>query len=141
MMIPLPFISYLKYLWKAKDPHSVHSPFVFKLLCLCIHKVSKASVLEVYLSAVQNYLKDFSVAVSVLEGADRECSKNTFTNPNDHCFFILDIHKNKLSEQCWSSLIQDKNIQISIDFWSFGLIFIKKNQEKEHFILFKSPWR
>jgi len=106
-----------------------------------VSKVSKQSALEVYLNALQNYLKDFNIAVTVLENADKEQSENTFAAPNDHCFFISDIHKNKQSEQYWSGVIQDKNIQISIDFWSFGLIFMKKNQEKEHFILFKRPWR
>ena len=62
-------------------------------------------------------------------------------NKNIIAYFVEGINTSFKQKELWKKLVSNKNIQISIDCWSFGLIFTKKDQEKEHFILFKNPWR
>ena len=131
---------YIVYLCKAKDQHSVHSPFVYHLLTNCIFKQTKQSSTADYKKAIKHFLSLQNI--TFYEGTPN--SKNlseAYKNKLICCFFISDIHREKAQNKVWEKIISDKNIQISIDCWSFGLIFTKKDQEKEHFILIKRPWR
>ncbi|MDB4068210.1 hypothetical protein N9508_02640, partial [Flavobacteriaceae bacterium] len=67
--------------------------------------------------------------------------ETSLTNRGVTAYFVEEINADSKQKELWQKLISDKNIQISIDYWSFGLIFTKKDQEKEHFILFKNSWR
>lgn len=49
---------------------------------------------------------------------------------------ILDnIHWSKEMKKAWEVLIKDRRISVSIDTFYWGLLFFRKGQEKEHFIL------
>jgi|TARA_B110000977_G_C11065773_1_gene487779 hypothetical protein len=134
------YIPYLKYLWKSTDQHSVHSPFVFELLTKCIHKVPKGSKTSDYSQAIQVYLEKKSVSfISPL--SEVTILDTTPINKDIIAYFVEGINTSFKQKELWKKLVSNKNIQISIDCWSFGLIFTKKDQEKEHFILFKNPWR
>ena len=134
------YIAYLKYLWRSSDQHSVHSPFVFELLTKCIYKVPKGSKTSAYNQAIKAYLekKNIPLISSLTELTILETS---LTNRGVTAYFVEEINADFKQKELWQKLISDKNIQISIDYWSFGLIFTKKDQEKEHFILFKNSWR
>lgn len=134
------YIAYLKYLWRSSDQHSVHSPFVFELLTKCIHKVPKGSKTSAYNQAIKAYLekKNIPLISPLTELIILETSP---TNRGVTAYFVEEINADFKQKELWQKLISDKNIQISIDYWSFGLIFTKKDQEKEHFILFKNSWR
>ncbi|MDB4031679.1 hypothetical protein N9462_01700 [Flavobacteriaceae bacterium] len=134
------YIAYLKYLWRSSDQHSVHSPFVFELLTKCIHKVPKGSKTSAYNQAIKAYLEKKNIPlISLL--TELTILETSPTNRGVTAYFVEEINADFKQKELWQKLISDKNIQISIDYWSFGLIFTKKDQEKEHFILFKNSWR
>ncbi|MDA0277282.1 MAG: hypothetical protein O2831_00935 [Bacteroidetes bacterium] len=134
------YIAYLKYLWRSSDQHSVHSPFVFELLTKCIHKVPKGSKTSAYNQAIKAYLEKKNIPL-ISPLTELTILETSPTNRGDTAYFVEEINVNFKQKELWQKLISDKNIQISIDYWSFGLIFTKKNQEKKHFILFKNSWR
>lgn len=134
------YIAYLKYLWRSSDQHSVHSPFVFELLTKCIHKVPKGSKTSAYNQAIKAYLEKKNIPL-ISPLTELTILETSLTNRGVTAYFVEEINADLKQKELWQKLISDKNIQISIDYWSFGLIFTKKDQEKEHFILFKNSWR
>jgi len=134
------YIAYLKYLWRSSDQHSVHSPFVFELLTKCIHKVPKGSKTIAYKQAIKAYLEKKNIPL-ISPLTELTILETSLTNRGVTAYFVEEINADFKQKELWQKLISDKNIQISIDYWSFGLIFTKKDQEKEHFILFKNSWR
>ena len=44
-----------------------------------------------------------------------------------------DIYWNPAMLKAWNYIIKDPNVTVSIDLFEFGLVYINKNQEKEHF--------
>ncbi|MFY7811778.1 MAG: O-methyltransferase [Flavobacterium sp.] len=54
---------------------------------------------------------------------------------NDSLLIFDDIHWSKEMNQAWNEIIKNKWVTVSIDFFYFGLIFIRKEQNKQHFIL------
>jgi len=134
------YIAYLKYLWRSSDQHSVHSPFVFELLTKCIHKVPKGSKTRAYNQAIKAYLEKKNIPL-ISPLTELTILETSLTNRGVTAYFVEEINADLKQKELWQKLISDKNIQISIDYWSFGLIFTKKDQEKEHFILFKNSWR
>lgn len=140
-MSALEIIYFTRYFFKAGDQHSVHSPFVYHLLTDCIQQIPKKTSLKNYFNKIQQYLETRSYSLHYCSNILELKTKETTADSEPLAYFISDIHKNKGTQQEWNSITKDKNIQISIDFWSFGLIFEKKDQEKEHFVLFKNRWR
>jgi len=134
------YISYLKYLWRSRDQHSVHSPFVFELLTKCIHKVPKGSKTKAYNQAIQSNIEKKKVSF-ISPTTDSTIIGTIPTSKDITAYFVEEIHTDYKQKELWEKLVLDKKIQISIDCWSFGLIFTKKDQEKEHFVLFKNSWR
>ncbi len=51
------------------------------------------------------------------------------------CLVIDDIYWSQGMTQAWQSLIARSEFSTSIDFYRFGLLFFKREQEKQHFIL------
>ncbi|MDC1448874.1 hypothetical protein N8336_02150 [Flavobacteriaceae bacterium] len=134
------YIAYLKYLWRSSDQHSVHSPFVFELLTKCIHKVPKGAKTSAYNQAIKAYLEKKNIPL-ISPLTELTILETSLTNRGVTAYFVEEINADFKQKELWQKLISDKNIQITIDYWSFGLIFTKKDQEKEHFILFKNSWR
>ncbi|UII75230.1 hypothetical protein LV716_13305 [Flagellimonas sp. HMM57] len=54
---------------------------------------------------------------------------------NNSLILINSIHKNPQKKQCWEKLITLPNITVSIDMFHVGALFIRKEQEKEHFTI------
>ncbi|MEP6804797.1 MAG: class I SAM-dependent methyltransferase [Flavobacterium sp.] len=75
--------SYLKFLWKSKNEHGVHSPFVFNLLTKCFYdKKSKPeySILSNYRKSLlenKNFIEvtDFGAGSKVFKSNRRQISK------------------------------------------------------------------
>jgi len=75
--------SYLKFLWKSKNEHAVHSPFVFNLLTKCFYnKKSKPEylILNDYRKSLlqnKNYIEitDFGAGSKVFKSNKRQISK------------------------------------------------------------------
>ncbi|MCD0473203.1 class I SAM-dependent methyltransferase [Flavobacterium sp. EDS] len=75
--------SYLKFLWKSKNEHAVHSPFVFNLLTKCFYDKkakSEYAILNTYRkSFLQNKntieVTDFGAGSKIFENNTRQISK------------------------------------------------------------------
>jgi hypothetical protein len=54
---------------------------------------------------------------------------------NNSCWILGDIHANAISEAFWNNLKQNPNVTVTIDTFYFGLVFFRKEQVEEHFII------
>ncbi len=52
---------------------------------------------------------------------------------NDALLFIPNIHTDKKKRDLWKTLKNHTRITVSIDFYVIGVLFIRKEQVKEHF--------
>ena len=57
------------------------------------------------------------------------------TIENDSFWILENIHTNKAAEAFWNSLKSNPKVTVTIDTFHFGLVFFRKEQVEEHFIL------
>ena len=57
------------------------------------------------------------------------------TTENDSFWILEDIHANPDAEAHWETLKQNPKVTVTIDIYHFGLVFFRKEQAKEHFII------
>lgn len=62
----------------------------------------------------------------------RQCQAKSHENS---CFVFDDIYWSKGMEQAWDEIKSDPNVTISLDFFQLGIVFFRKNQPKQHFVL------
>ncbi len=159
---PNQFIAYLKFLISATNQHGVHSPFVFGFVTKCLYnkkRYSKNNVKNVFIKSIA-YFKvknihidannsDLKKEVSNIFPAisfDKKASDaiyidelkkdilNTIIqNKNYHNDSFLFINNIKNNISLWTTLIQQKEITVSINLFYFGIVFFRREQEKEHF--------
>ena len=54
---------------------------------------------------------------------------------NDTVFIFDDIHWSLEMEEAWKAIVADSDVHVSCDVFHFGLVFLRKQQVKEHFVL------
>ncbi|WP_350292295.1 hypothetical protein [uncultured Croceitalea sp.] len=54
---------------------------------------------------------------------------------NDSIIILNNIHKNSKSHNYWSNFKKWKEVSVSIDMYYCGVIFIRREQQKEHFTI------
>ncbi|AFM04378.1 putative O-methyltransferase [Bernardetia litoralis DSM 6794] len=54
---------------------------------------------------------------------------------NDTIIILDDIHWSKGMEKAWKEIIKNEKVTVSIDLFQVGLIFLRKEQPKQHFDL------
>ena len=54
---------------------------------------------------------------------------------NDSIFIFDDIHWNKGMEEAWDYIKKHEKVTISIDTFQWGIVFFRKEQPKQHFII------
>lgn len=57
------------------------------------------------------------------------------TIENDSFWILEDIHANAGTEALWQTLQQNPKVTVTIDTYHFGLVFFRREQVKEHFII------
>lgn len=157
-------VKHIKHRLKATNQHGVHSPFVFNLLTKCLYqkpKLHPVKHLDI-VSKISRYFKVDSISLDekltevknifnytmdvhfnkkkpfdliYLENTDALRSINTNAVHNDSMIFIHHIHQNKAASNEWSEICAQKEYTVSIDLFYCGLLFFRKEQEKEHFII------
>jgi hypothetical protein len=154
-------ISYIKFILKSSNQHGVHSPFIYDLITQGLYKKgNKTTVLNNYaelkklstkeqkvLSNIINYYKinkiyfDFKSLENNLNNEFKllyikELNQSTFLKNDSNYFVVINkIHKNKNVGSIWRKLIRNKKATVTIDLFYFGLVFFRKEQVKEHFII------
>ena len=156
--------TYLQFLWNSKNEHGVHSPFVFLLITKCFYnkknlapyfpnmetKTKKGK----FLNRLFHYFQ-FEKGIYISENKENETSKvdfiyidSTYLNyqnielesiialaNNETCIIFENPHNSKVTEKHWKSVVTNSNFNVTIDIFSFGLAFIRKEQVKEHFTI------
>ena len=134
-------LRFVSHIFNSSNQYSVHSPVVYKLLTECIYKeerkILKKNIQFLNLRLVNLYKKQFLIhtidnifsnKVSEILEANGRKKENT----------ILLIKNIKLKNEysCWKKLIIGKEIQISIDFYYFGILILKVNKlQKQDYII------
>lgn len=156
--------SYLKFLLKSSNQHGVHSPFVYAFVTQGLYKKEaintelkdfnfkgKLSKKEmIILNKIIIYFKPASVITA-------SNSKNTLTNNKynllylnnlsicelkkihfiyPQSFFVIkNIYQDKTTLKNWLEITQLQKSIVTVNLFYFGLIFFRKEQAKENFII------
>ena len=83
--------------------------------------------------------ESFDFAIFNMQNND-ELTLNKFMNHlkyfhNNSVVVINHIHQSKKMEEVWRKIITQKEVSISIDLFFIGLVFFRKEQVKENFII------
>jgi hypothetical protein len=54
---------------------------------------------------------------------------------NDTCFIFDGIYSSSTNNSFWKTIIQNSTFTVTIDTFIYGFAFIRKEQEKEHFVI------
>ena len=119
---------YISFLVNSSNQHSVHSPTVYKLLTECIYKIDKR-LISSELLILQNSITDMYQDEFQVDYIDniQSININEFEIKEDKIVLIKNI-KNKNEYYFWKKLISDNKIQVSLDFYYFGIIIIKNKK-------------
>jgi len=150
------FFSYCKYLWKSKNQHGVHSPFVYAFITEGIYALPKKnfgknnriitglmnhfsikSVLKKGRPEMDFFLRSIKTkngSFTLVHIENPEIAKSLPLNHN-HILLIEKIHENLVFENAWKTILKEHESIVSLDFFNLGIIFVRKEQAKEHFTL------
>jgi hypothetical protein len=155
---------YLQFLWNSKNEHGVHSPFVFLLVTNCFYnrenfkpffthletKTKKGRLLNklfhyfqfqegIYLSenkkVIPSIVDFIYIDSSYLQANSIELISIIALANNNTCVIFENPHYSKATEMQWKSVVANSNFNVTIDTFSLGLAFIRKEQVKEHFTI------
>ena len=134
-------LRFISHLYNSSNQYSVHSPVVYKLLTECIYKEEKKKLKKnihfLNLSLTKNYKKQFSINTieNILTNKLSKILKEYCKNKENTILIIKNIKfKNEYSS--WKQLIKRKEIQVSIDFYYFGILILKVNKlQKQDYII------
>ena len=54
---------------------------------------------------------------------------------NDTVFIFDDIHWSESMEEAWAAIKLHPKVTVTIDLFHFGIVFLRKEQQREHFVL------
>ncbi|WP_298472502.1 hypothetical protein [uncultured Maribacter sp.] len=157
------FIHHIKFLLRATNQHGVHSPFVYSYVTKCLYSKKKyastksADVLlksidyfkikslkinsesELYKHQIKKRFPGLNTNTSTYDAIymndcltwDKEIEKKEIKNTS--WVFIKSIHHSKESSSQWNNIIALDEVTVSIDLFYCGVLFFRREQEKEHF--------
>ena len=153
--------SYLKFLLKSQNQHGLHSPFVYDFITKGLYqqKIKNTEVLgieelknlskkqlkiftkivnyfeikNIYFD-INSFVENKNITYKMLFTKDLSTLKNiNFKLLNSHHIIIVNqIYQQKKE---WQNIINLQDATVTIDLFYFGLIFFRKEQVKEHFII------
>lgn len=155
--------TYINFLYNSTNHHGVHSPFVFSLITKCLYSSTNQKItnsipfktkkhktihrLLHYFNEANPQLISFQkdtintsnkviyidINYCLLESISIQDILSKATN--DTCFIFNHIHKTPSNSNFWKSIVQNPNFTATIDTFQLGITFIRKEQEKEHFVI------
>lgn len=160
-----PYYQYLKYYLSAKNKHSIHSPFVYRLLTKAITPKNKTLLkTSIHYNELKERLIEYLNPNSILEIGSNLFSgkKKTYYTDfkeikkkkidfiylndtdekkiitalkymhNDSVLVLNNLYKTKES---WQKLKDHSQVRVSINLFQLGVIFMREEQEKQHFTI------
>ena len=157
-------LAYINYLIRSKNQHGIHSPFVFDFVTKGLYQKQKnqkklelntsdldfSKSEEKLLHKILYYFKledEFNQNINSTKTLDKNYKVlyyndlNNFKidllnrNPFVEMLIIRRIHQSKESEKKWQEIIKMEDATVTMDLFYFGLVFFRKEQRKEHFII------
>jgi hypothetical protein len=161
------FVEYLKYEWKAKGRHGVHSPFVYDMVehvlrdKEIIDKTYRADCPDIPLkyenlvsriAAYYNYKNVYVLPAEkpantpfdmLLLNEVKPAEWSSFINSNVQALnnagaiLITGIHKSAQHTDAWKKAYTDNRVKVSIDVYGLGLLFFKKEFKEKQHFILK----
>lgn len=156
-------ISYLGFLLRSTNEHGVHSPFVFDYLTKCLYtkpKVSKNKTHNLVIKSIpyfnfknvvilENKELQKAIGARFLKLSDKANKTDLIYYPspkminaktempvhNQSMVVVENIRASKSNYLKWKKFITTEDIRVSIDFFECGVVFFRKEQIKEHFVI------
>ena len=163
--MPYPYYQYLKYYLLAKNKHSIHSPFVYRLLTEVITPKNKT-----LLKSSRHYIElkerliEYLNPKNILEIGSCLFSEKKNMYYSDFCelkekkidfIYLNDTSEKKINtalkymhndsvlvlnnlyktKDNWQKLKDHSQVRVSINLFQLGIIFTREEQEKQHFTI------
>jgi len=84
-------------------------------------------------SAIYNCIYFSSIGINSI--TEDTIEQLVLTTENDTFWILEDIHANAAAEALWQTLKQNPKVTVTIDTYHFGLVFFRREQVEEHFII------
>ncbi|MDO1514096.1 hypothetical protein Q2T41_15655 [Maribacter confluentis] len=156
-------LSFLKFYVTATNQHGVHSPFVYDYVTKCLYKKERIRLpvsTKVLVKSILYFNYQTVRLLTANKNLEKDifdhCPNVNFTqeNPivivgsvndilhskildqkleNRTMLFIDKIHKNQNNFEQWKYIQAHNKVTVTIDLFYCGLVFVRKEQVKEHF--------
>ena len=155
-------LRYLRFLLKSTNHHGVHSPFVFDYVTKCLYtrpRISKNKLDHVVLKSISyfDYRSVYCQNNELARKLHKSSTRLEINNPPYDLVILSSLHPQNLSELFsskkshnnsmfvipslqknwleWQKFIRHPEVTVSIDCFYLGILFIRKEQVKEHFTI------
>ncbi len=157
-------LNYIKYWFRATNQHGVHSPFVYNFVTKGLYSKSikdnsepinftDYGLTKKEKKVLKKILDYFQIELNLKENInqsfylDKQCNKLYYNglkkikllpseNLKDIEFIIYrGIYTDKVNQEKWKKLCAIPQATVTIDLFYFGLLFFRKEQRKEHFVI------
>ncbi|MCA4791958.1 hypothetical protein HX030_04060 [Myroides odoratimimus] len=155
--------NYFRYWWKSSNEHGVHSPFIFNLLTKGLYPKDSRwrgmAKKDAFILRMLNYYQPQSLAVHGTLSVEVTCVKllkessdavdmiymssvndiaitDVCTRMHNDSVLVIDRREGREEiEVFWEQIVLDERFSATIDFYYYGVAFIRSEQLKQHFIL------
>ncbi len=151
--------TYLHFLITSTNQHGVHSPFVYSLITNGLYTKAPNLIEDIgqctqrQKSLILKLIEYFKPHRKIVLKNNSNQFENSydciiFQQPtislffeslshahNDTVFIFKNPYQNRKNYEIWNTLIKDNKVVVSIDLYHLGLVFIRKEQPKQHFVI------